>query len=225
MCRIRETLGSYDRVAPSLVNRKTRKSNCFLGRFSQTETELFWVIFLDGKKKRNRKTDSVFLRRVCFTDTAEKKRPKPTDISTKKRKTDRDHFHFRFTTTTPAKDRRKPTYNCSFGENRKTDRAKKNRFIFGSQPWSPHDTNTCTLNTLKCCLFYQVSPTNRPRNRPRSVRFRLRFFSGLPPPPPTETDRHFGQKPKNRPRPFSLSVHHPDCAAFVKRLQTIAPRS
>ena len=61
---------------------------------------------------------------------------------------------------------------------------------------------------VEMLTIWLVSPRNRPRNRPRDVRFRIRFFS-VSFKRPTETDRLFGEKPKNRPTQFLLSVHNP----------------
>ena len=61
---------------------------------------------------------------------------------------------------------------------------------------------------VEMLTIWLVSPRNRPRNRPRDVWFRFRFFS-VSSKKPTETDRLFGEKPKNRPSHFLLSVHNP----------------
>ena len=53
--------------------------------------------------------------------------------------------------------------------------------------------------------YWLVSPRNRPRNQPRSVRLRFRFFRLTP--PPDRNDRYFGDKTENGPGPFSFSVH------------------
>ena len=62
---------------------------------------------------------------------------------------------------------------------------------------------------VEMLTIWLVSPRNRPSNRPRDVRFRFRFFSVSF--KPTETDRRFGEKPKNQPSHFLLSVHNPGC--------------
>ena len=60
---------------------------------------------------------------------------------------------------------------------------------------------------IEMLTIWLVSPRNRPRNRPTDVRFRFRFFS-VSFKKPTETDRLFGENPKNRPSHSLLSVHN-----------------
>ena len=59
--------------------------------------------------------------------------------------------------------------------------------------------------SFEMLTFQRLSP----RKRPRSVHFRFRFFSVLFS-KSAETDRHFGEKTKNRPSWFSFWVHNPD---------------
>ena len=68
---------------------------------------------------------------------------------------------------------------------------------------------------VEMLTIWLVSPRNRPRNRPRDVWFRFRFFS-VSSKKPTETDRLFGEKPKNRPSHFLLSVHNPVSVILLK---------
>ena len=78
-----------------------------------------------------------------------------------------------------------------------------------------HVFTLCQQMYTKMLIIWLVSSRNRPRNRPRDVRFRFRFFS-VSLEKPTETDRLFGEKPKNRPSHFLLSVHNPDYRTVSK---------
>lgn len=86
-------------------------------------------------------------------------------------------------------------------KNRKIDRAI---FIFGS---SPHDISTCIPNLLMCWpLGWFRRGTDQETDREMFgsgfAFFRLPHKKGI------ETDRHVGENPKKRPRPFPFSVHN-----------------
>ena len=176
------------------------------GRSSQTETELFLVGSSVAQKNETEKPTRFFSVGFVLQPTPAKHRPKPTQNSVTKRKTDQGRFTFGSQPPQQQKpDRNRPTFSV---KNRKpTDPF----FIFGLfAVHNPGRHMIPTLNLLKYCLFSWVhQETDRESDR-QMFGFGFGFGSfrggGLT----TETDGHFGEKPKNRPRPFSFSVHNPE---------------
>ena len=110
---------------------------------------------------------------------------------------------------TSAKKQSKPT--GTFSENPPKPTASFLFPFYFRFTWSPHDTNTCTLDPLKRCLF---SWFHRKTDR-EIFGFGVVFF-GLQN-TPTETDRRFGEKTKKRPRCLS---HFRFSVSFLSVYQT-----
>ena len=67
-------------------------------------------------------------------------------------------------------------------------------------------TDYISIRTHPCFLAsFTEKPTEKPTEK-RSISVSVFSVSFLI---PTETDRHFGEKPKNRPSHLSFSVHNP----------------
>ena len=116
-------------------------------------------------------------------------------------------FQSAFFVLQPTATKNRPKPAGVFGEKPKNRPSHfQFRFIFGSQPPSPHDKHMHAESFEMLILLVE------PRNLPIRVRFRFRFrfFFCFETTKMTETDRHFGEQTKKRPRPFSFPVHNAD---------------
>ena len=136
-----------NRAATVRVNRKQKKTKFsqFFGRFSQTETELLGVGFSVAQKKTKPKDRLLFFRSVS-TNPPKIDQNRPTIRSRRQKPTE---AIINFGSQPPQQQKTRPKPTNVIGEKTKNRPSHVYlRFIRGSQPWSPHDTNTCTLDPL-----------------------------------------------------------------------------
>ena len=110
---------------PGIPRIVNRKPNLsVVFRFFSIEKRSFQSFFSVAHDKRNRKTDYLVGFSVCFV-------------------------------LQPTAAKKRPKQSDNFGEKTEKPIEPKSFRLFSvhNQPWSPHDTNTCTLTPLNCCLF------------------------------------------------------------------------